>query len=60
MAKLLKCRDVDLECDYLCGETEEQVLSRAARIAGVDQGWLEVPGEFQDRVRAALRTVDRC
>ncbi len=60
MAKLLNCRDVDLECDYICAETEEQVLKRAGQYARLDQSRAEVPGDFEDRVRFLTQTIDHC
>jgi len=60
MAKLLDCRDMELECDYICAETEEEVLSRAAQYARLDQIKIDIPSEFEDRVRSVWRTIDRC
>ncbi len=60
MAKLLNCRDVDLECEYICAETEEELLNRAAQYARLDQSRADVPTEFEDRVRSLLRTIDHC
>ena len=54
MAKLLNCRDMDLECDYICAETEEELLNRAVQYAGLDQSWTGFPSNFQKRVRLAL------
>jgi len=60
MAKLLNCRDMDLECDYICAETEEDLLNRAAQYSRFDQSRTEIPSEFEDRVRSLMRTVDHC
>ena len=60
MAKLLECRDMELECDYICAETEEEVLNRAARYARLDQIKVDIPSEFEDRVRSVWRTIDHC
>ncbi len=60
MAKLLNCRDMDLECDYICAETEEELLNRAVQFAGLDQSRTEIPSDFQERVRSLLRTIDHC
>jgi hypothetical protein len=60
MAKLLNCRDMDLECDYICAETEEGLLNRAAQYARLDQSRTEIPSEFQDRVRSLMRTINHC
>ncbi len=60
MAKLLNCRDLDLECDYICAETEDDLLNMAAQYARLDQSGTEIPSEFQDRVRSFMRTIDHC
>jgi len=60
MAKLLDCRDMELECDYICAETEEEVLSRAAQYARLDQIKIDIPSEFEDRVRSVWRIIDHC
>jgi predicted small metal-binding protein len=60
MAKLLDCRDMELECDYICAETEAEILTRAARYARLDETRTEIPSEFEDRVRSVLRTIDHC
>lgn len=60
MAKLLNCRDMELECDYICAETEEDLLNRAAQYARLDQSRTEIPSEFQDRVLSLMRTTDHC
>jgi predicted small metal-binding protein len=60
MAKLLDCRDMELECDYICAETESEILTRAARYARLDETRTEIPSEFEDRVRSVLRTIDHC
>ena len=60
MAKLLDCRDMELECDYICAETEEEVLSRAAQYARLDQIKIDIPSEFEDRVRSVWQTIDHC
>jgi len=60
MAKLLNCRDMDLECDYICAETEEELLTWAIQYARRGQNRAEIPSEFQDRVRSLMRTIDHC
>jgi hypothetical protein len=60
MAKLLNCRDMDLESDYICAETEEELLHRAVQYAGLDQSRTGFPSDFQERVRSLLRTIDHC
>lgn len=60
MAKLLNCRDIELECDYICAGTEENLLNRAAQYGRLDQSRTEIPSEFQDRVRSLMQTIDHC
>ncbi len=60
MAKLLICQDMDLDCDYICAETEEDLLNRAIQYARLDQSRTEIPSEFQDRVLSLSRNIDRC
>lgn len=60
MAKLLDCRDVDLECDYICAESEDELLNRAAQYARLDQSRTDLPNEFDDRVLSLSRTIDHC
>ena len=60
MAKLLKCEDIGIECDYICAETDEELLSRAAQYAQAKEGWNEVPGEFRGRVLSLSRPIERC
>ncbi len=60
MAKILNCRDIGFECDYLCADDEEDLFNRAAQYAKAAQNLAEVPHEFRDWVRAAMRDVDHC
>ena len=60
MAKLLECRDVDLECDYICAESEDELLNSAAQYARLDQSRADLPSEFDNRIRSLSRTIDNC
>jgi predicted small metal-binding protein len=60
MAKLLNCPDMDIDCDYICAQSEEDLLNRAAQYARLDQSRAEIPSEFQDRARSLMRTIDHC
>jgi predicted small metal-binding protein len=60
MSKILNCADIDLECDYLCADSEEELFNRAAQYAKMAQNLRDVPNEFREWVRAAMRDVDRC
>ena len=51
---------MDFECDYICAENDQELLSRARQYAKGDQRSAEVPGEFEDRVRELSQTVTNC
>jgi predicted small metal-binding protein len=53
--KALKCRDVGMNCDFEAkGETEQEVLAKAAAHAKADHGLTEVPAEILAKVKAAI------
>ena len=55
MAKVLKCKDVGMDCDFVArGETEEEVLQQAAKHAGTTHGMTEMSDEIVAKVRAAI------
>ena len=60
MARFVRCEDIGLECDYICGQSEEELVNRAAQYARGAGSWIEIPSEFQDRVISLSRPVDRC
>jgi hypothetical protein len=60
MARLLKCEHIGVECDYICGDSEEDLFNRAAQYAKVDERSIEMPSEFRDRVVSLSRPVDDC
>jgi predicted small metal-binding protein len=56
MAKVLRCREVGMDCDFVArGETEEEILKKAAEHADTDHGMKEIPEEVLAKVRAAIR-----
>jgi predicted small metal-binding protein len=56
MSKVLKCRDVGVDCDFVAqGETEEEILQKAAAHAKADHGLDQIPPELLVKVRAAIR-----
>jgi predicted small metal-binding protein len=56
MEKTLKCRDVGLDCDFQTrGETEDEILQRAAAHVQRDHGIEQITPELEARVRAAIR-----
>ena len=55
MAKVLKCKDVGMDCDFVArGDTEEEVLKQAAEHAGAAHGMTEMSDEVVAKVRAAI------
>ena len=56
MAKVLRCRDVGLDCEgELRGETEEEILRQAAEHARITNNMTEMTPEIVQKVRAAIR-----
>jgi predicted small metal-binding protein len=56
MAKVLRCRDVGLDCEgELRGETEEEILRQAAEHARITHNMTEMTPEIVQKVRAAIR-----
>ena len=55
MAKVLNCRDVGVDCDFVArGATVEEVLEKAKEHACKDHGYADIPPELADKVRAAI------
>lgn len=56
MAKVVSCRDVGLDCDFVArGETEEELLQTAAAHGKAEHGMSEIPPEVIERVRSLIR-----
>ena len=56
MAKILKCRDVGVDCDFVArGATLEEVMEKAKDHACSDHGFVGIPPELADKVLAAIR-----
>ena len=56
MAKVMKCRDVGVDCDFEArGATEEDILKQAAEHAKKDHGMAEIPPNLLAKVKAAIR-----
>lgn len=60
MAKLLNCRHLDLECDFLCAESEDELFKMASQYSKGDLGLSEIQSEFEDRVRLVMQEVEHC
>ena len=55
MAKVLRCRDLGMECDFVArAETEEEILKQAAEHAETVHNMKEIPEEVLAKVRAAI------
>jgi predicted small metal-binding protein len=56
MAKVLRCRDVGMECDFIArANTEEEILKQAAEHAQTTHNMKDIPPEVVAKVRAAIR-----
>ena len=55
MAKVLTCREVGMDCDFVArGNTEEEILAQAAAHAQHDHGFTDIPAEVLEKVKAAI------
>jgi len=56
MSKVLSCRDVGVDCDFVArGATEKEVLDKAAEHARMAHGMKEIKPDVLAKVRAAIR-----
>jgi len=61
MAKVLRCRDVGIDCDFVArADSEEEILKKAAEHAAATHAaathdMKEIPEEVLSQVRAAIR-----
>lgn len=56
MSKILRCSDVGMNCDFVArGETEAEILQKAAEHAQATHNLKEIPEEIASMVRAAIR-----
>lgn len=55
MGKVLRCRDVGVDCDFEArGETAEEIMAQAAKHAKEDHGMEDIPQELVDKVKEAI------
>lgn len=55
MAKVLTCREVGMDCDFVArGNSEEEILAQAAAHARKDHGFTSIPPEVIEKVKAAI------
>jgi predicted small metal-binding protein len=56
MAKILRCNDIGLDCDFVAkADTEEEILRQAAEHAAATHDMEEIPEDALAKVRAAIR-----
>ena len=56
MAKVLRCRDVGVDCDFVArGATVDEVLEKANDHASSVHGFTGIPPELAEKVIAAIR-----
>jgi predicted small metal-binding protein len=56
MSKILSCRDVGADCDFVArGATEKEVLDKAAEHGRTAHGMKEIPPDLLAKARAAIR-----
>jgi len=61
MQKRLSCKDVGSDCDFvICGKTEDEIFDKAKEHARKEHDLSEFTQEFKDKVRSAIREVERC
>jgi predicted small metal-binding protein len=56
MAKVFRCRDIGMQCDFVArGDTEDEVMSKAAAHAKKDHGMTEIPADLVQKIRSAIK-----
>ncbi len=61
MKKSLSCKDVGSDCDFfVCANTEDELFDKAKDHARKAHNMSEIPKEFYDKARSAIRDVERC
>jgi len=56
MSKVVSCRDVGVDCDFVArGETMDEVLQACATHGKEAHGMDEIPPELAEKVHAAIR-----
>lgn len=55
MSKVLRCREVGMDCDFVArGDGEQDVLAQAAEHAKTAHGLTEIPPELMTKVKASI------
>lgn len=56
MGKVLKCRDIGVDCDFEArGENEAEILQKAAEHAKSCHQGIELTPELQSKIKAAIQ-----
>jgi predicted small metal-binding protein len=56
MAKVFKCRDVGVDCDWQArAESEEQIMAQTRQHAKTAHDMEQIPQEMEDKIRAAIK-----
>ena len=55
MSKVMSCREVGMDCDFVArGENENEILAKAAAHAKADHGMDSIPEDVLKKVKAAV------
>ena len=58
MAKILRCKDIGMDCDFVAsGKNEEEVLKKAAEHARKDHGIKRVTKEYTDNWKKFMKNA---
>jgi predicted small metal-binding protein len=58
MSKVLKCREVGLDCNFVVrADTEEEIMKQIAAHANITHGVKDMPEEVIVRVRSVIRDM---
>lgn len=56
MSKVLKCRDVGVDCDFVArGATVEEVMEKAREHAVKEHGFADIPPDLVEKAKAAIQ-----
>ena len=56
MAKIVSCKDVGQNCDFVArGETEQDILQQCTEHARTAHNMTEIPPEVAEKLRGAIR-----
>lgn len=60
MAKVVKCRDIGVDCDFEArGETEQEILAQCAEHARSAHGMDAIPPDMAAKVKGAIRDEEK-